>query len=308
MFKTVMKRIMESEHFAKISYSVFFLLLFVIYFYRTFPTDSLKERIIYEIESRTPYKAEIADISVYPIFSLKVHDLRLSKPNEAPINIEQLNLSPSVIRLIFSDRVKLPFKAYLMGGEGKGTLVYNLDTRHVEKVEARLADLNIDKVPAMITGNSNSDATQAQGTMSGEFSVELNPQPKGQFDFQIEKLGISNLVVQQFPLPGLSGLQTSFKGSIENQLTKIEKLEFKGDDLHLLLSGNAPILWKIKKGDKIDLGLKLLITGKKLAFIKTFLASHLSPQGDGSLGGKIAGTVGSPKVVKGSPGIHPGSL
>jgi hypothetical protein len=61
-----------------------------------------------------------------------------------------------------------------------------------------------------------------------------------------------------------------------------------------------PLIWKVKRGGVIDLGLKLQLTGPKFGVFKNVLASYLLPQGNGILGGKIAGTIYNPRLVKDS--------
>ncbi|MGQ0793698.1 MAG: type II secretion system protein GspN [Deltaproteobacteria bacterium] len=296
MLRNKINQFMEWKGFPRFCYALCFLAVFIISFYAAFPTDALKHRIVREIELISGARAEIKSLTLYPFFSIGIEELNIYK-TDTPVTVEQLNLSPSLARLIFSDSVVIPFSARLLGGEAEGEVSYNLRTGRVEKAASTLRSVNIDAVPSLISG-SGADNPQITGALSGSFSITLGSNPAGAFNFTAQNLGVSNLKVNQFPLPDFTNLKSNFSGAIENNLTKIEKLEFLGEDLDLLLSGAAPVPWQIRKGAVLDLGLRLWVKGKKLAIIKTFLASHLSSQGDGSLEGKIAGTVGAPKVLK----------
>jgi type II secretion system protein N len=293
------EKIVRSKYFIPACYSLFFVSVFLVSLYLKFPVESVKQRIIYEIEKNTPFKADIKNVNVYPIFCLKIHDMKLyHKAKESYLDINELKLSPSILYLILG-KLKLPYKANLMEGEAKGSFIYSFKTKQIEKVEANLAGINIEKISSIIpTNNFGKQGPTILGVLNGGFSFDLGSQTKGNFDFSISNLTLSNIRVRDFPLPSFSNLESNFKGYIENKITRVEEIKFKGDGINLMASGTMPILWNIKRGDKIDLGLRLELKGTKLAGIKTFLASHLAPQGDGSLGGKIAGTVGNLRVVK----------
>jgi hypothetical protein len=139
-----------------------------------------------------------------------------------------------------------------------------------------------------------------QGFLGGNFSIALNPEPRGEFTFDISELGIKNLRVRGFVFPEFINMESSLRGKIERDLTKIESLKLEGDGLDLAIAGTMPLIWKVKRGGVIDLGLKLQLTGPKFGVFKNVLASYLLPQGNGILGGKIAGTIYNPRLVKDS--------
>jgi len=295
------EKILKSRYLIPFCYSFFFIFAFLLFFYLTLPVESLKQRIMREIEMRTPFRADITrSISVSPVFSLKIQGLKLYKAEKPVLNIDELSLSPSLISTIVSDGLKISFKARLLQGETEGTLVYNSKTKHIEKAEARLAGVNIETIPAVAFPDSDKQSPSVQGLLGGSFSFEFNPQAKGEFAFEIKRLGIKNLKISGLLLPEFSNIESTFSGKIENEITRIEELKFTGDGLDLMLSGTAPLLWEIRKGGKIDLGLQLRLTGTKLAMFKSFLVSYLAPLNDGSLGGKIGGTIHNPRLVKGA--------
>jgi len=102
-------------------------------------------------------------------------------------------------------------------------------------------------------------------------------------------------------LPSLGNLKSRFNGVIENKLTNIKELSVKGDGIDLQITGTAPLPWEIFKGGGIlDLGYRVEITGNDLVKYKAFLYPYLAKHRDGSLGGKIVGTIKNPRFEKGS--------
>jgi type II secretion system protein N len=293
------EKIMKSKHFVPSCYSLFFVIVFLVVFYLTFPVESFRQRIMSEIETRTPFKADIKEVTVSPIFSLNIHNMKLYKAEKQLLNIDELKIRPSLFSLFFGT-LNLPFKARVLGGEMTGTFVYSKETKHIEKAEATLTVVNVGKITSFIPANSGNKRLSVQGFLKGNFSIAFNPEPQGEFAFDISKLGIKNLRVRGFLFPEFINMESSFKGKIENEVTKIEDLKLKGDGLNLVIVGTMPLLWKVKRGGVIDLGLKLQLTNPKFAVFKRVLAPYLVPQGNGILGGKIAGTFHNPKLVKDS--------
>ena len=293
------ERIMKSKHFVPSCYSLFFVIVFLVSFYLTIPVESIRQWLISEIETRTPFKADIKNVNVSPILSLNIHNMKLYKAEKQLLNIDELKVRPSLFSL-FSDSLNLPFKARLLGGETTGTLIYSKKTKHVEKAEAKITGVKVEKITPFIPAALGNKRLSMQGFLEGNFSIALNPEPQGEFTFGISKLGIKNLRVRGFLFPEFINMESSFKGKIENEITKIEDLKLEGDGLDLAIAGTMPLLWKVKRGGVIDLGLKLQLIGPKFAVFKRVLASYLAPQGNGILGGKIGGTIHNPRLVKNS--------
>jgi len=297
MVKRVLKQLAGLKKTPRLLYILFFIVAFFISFYLTFPVDSIKQRVLYEIQRTVHFSADISSVSVYPVSTVKLSGVRIYTKGSF-LDIRELYLKPSVFSLV-SGRLRIPFKALVLGGEVKGSFVYNPSLRKIEGLDIRFVNLNIEKLPSFISSAAGSfPEFSASGFLSGSLHVELLPEVRGNFSFNIDRLGIQNLKVKGVVFPPFTDLESSFKGYIEDGITRVDELRFEGDEIKLALAGVMPLPWEIRKGGKIDLGFKLRLTGSKLGVLKTFLAPHLVPQGDGSLGGKIAGTIYNPKVIK----------
>lgn len=292
------EKILRSRYIIPFSYSLFFVFALLSFLYLTFPVESLKQRVMREIERRTQFRADIKGVSVSPLFTLEIRGLRLYRLEKPLLDIDELSLSPSLISTVVSDVMRIPFKARFLGGETDGTLFYNPKAEHIERADVRLAGVNIETIPAILFSDSNKQNPSVQGLLSGRFSIEFGQQARGEFAFEINRFGVKNLKVSGLLLPEFGNIESTFNGRIENEVTRIKELRFTGDGLDLTLSGTAPLLWEIRNGGRIDLGLQLRLTGTKLAMFKSFLVSYLAPLNDGSLGGKIGGTIHNPKLVK----------
>lgn len=286
------KRITESKYFMQVCYLLFFILIAFMFIYMTFPAEALKQRIVYEIETRTPLEADIKSVSVSPMFGINVYDINLYRSDKPLLKIEKLEVE-SFFSGLFSQNRELPFHADVLGGKAQGNLTYNSKTEKLEAAEAEIIGVDIEKAVSMLPETSGKRNPMLQGSLNGSFAVKLGSSAQGDFDFKINGLGISNVEVRNFPMPAFSNLESTFKGRMENNITRVEQLEFQGDDIDLWLSGTMPLLWKIHRGGKIDLKFRLRSSGDKLNLLRAFL----SPQRDGTLGGKLVGTVHSPRVV-----------
>jgi len=293
------EKIMKSRYFVPSFYSLFFVIVFLVSFYLTFPVESIRQRIITEIETQTPLRAEIKQVNVSPIFSLKINDLMLYKAEKQLIQIDELRIRPSALS-VFSSSLNLPFNARLLGGETTGTLVYGKKTKRMEKADVKITGVNLVEITSLIPADLGNKSPLFQGFLNGSFSIALGAQPKGEFGFDISNLGVKNLRLKGLSLPEFNNMESSLKGKIEDETTKIEDLKLEGEGLDLAVAGTMPLLWKMKRGGVVDLGLKLQLTGPKFAVFRGLLTSYLVTEANGTLGGKISGTVLNPRLVKDS--------
>lgn len=301
-YLTVDKSVTESRYFVPACYTLFFILAFLLFLYLSLPSESFKQRIIYEVETRTPFNMDVKSLSIYPIFTLKFHDVKLYRAKALYLNIDDLDVSPSLFYL-FLKKIALPFKAHLYGGKAKGKLVYSSKTGQLIKANGTLEGINLKGIPAVSIALRDVNSS-IQGVVEGDFSIELDPQPMGQVVLQVKDLSVKNArLIEGLPLPDFGRLESNFKGHIENGVMKVEELKFKGSGIDLRLFGTMPLLWEISRQGVIDLDLRLRTGGGNKGKLG-FLSAFLSPQSDGSLGGKLVGTIGNPRLVKDTIGAR----
>lgn len=291
------ERLRNSKYAKPFFYIVFFVVVFFVFLYSSFPTEGIKQQVISQITDNTPYQAEVGSAAIAFPFSLKLNDMTIYRSKDNKLKIDSLKVSPSVFSLFSSSNI-IPFKAKLNGGEIKGTLSVNKSGSGLDEIDAEVKRVNVDNLTAFFTGSE--DALDLRGALDGNLKVDFSPEAAGEFNFTVDGLELDNIMVKGIKLPSLTGLRSVFSGRIEGRKTNVQELNLVGSGIDLRITGTAPLFWELSKGGVIDLGYRLEITGGEYAKYKGMLSPYLAQQRDGSLGGKIIGTVSNPKFEKGS--------
>lgn len=292
------EKIRNYKHIVPLSYISFFIVAFFVFLIITFPGDVIKQRIISEIQNTTPYKVDIKSADVSPLLNISLKQVVIHKSQTQFLELDSVTIKPSIFS-VFSDSPNVPFTAKLHGGEIDGSVKVSKKNNGIEEIKADVKDLRIDAIPDLLSEQGQAE-TLIHGRLNGNLFVQFIPQPKGEFDFIVEGLELDNLKVKGMKLPSLTNLTSKFNGNIENDLTNISELSVKGDGIDLQITGTAPLIWEMSEGGILDLGYRVEITDNDLAKYKTFLTPYLAKHRDGSLGGKILGTVMNPRFEKGS--------
>lgn len=292
------ERLKKYKHIKPVSYTLFFLVVFTLFLFMTFPGDIIKKRIIAEIESNTPYRADIQSVSVSPLLKVNMEGVKLFKSNALFLELDSLDLRPSPFS-VFSENPKVPFTAKLWGGEISGSLRINKTTGRVSELDATLDSVRINSVPSLFSDEAEKSLSLG-GVMNGRVDLVMTPPAKGEIEFEITGLALENMKLKGITLPNLTELTSTFKGTVDGDITKIDQFKIAGADIDLDITGTAPLLWDIPNGGVIDLGYSLQMKGGQMAKYKGLLAPYLATRRDGSLGGKILGTVANPRFEKGS--------
>ncbi|MCK5390801.1 MAG: type II secretion system protein GspN [Deltaproteobacteria bacterium] len=291
-------KIRNYKYFVPLSYITFFVVAFFVFLIMTFPGDIVKQRIVSEIQNSTPYKVDIQSADVSALLNVNLKGVKIYKSQNQFLELDSLTIKPSLFS-VFSDSPKVPFNAKLQGGEIEGTVRLSKQNNGIQEIQATIKQVKVDSIPALISQDGEGGIL-INGVMDGELYVQFDPMPKGEFSFEVEELNIDNLKVKGMKLPSLSNLKSRFNGNIEDNLTNIKELSMKGNGIDIQITGTAPILWEISKGGILDLGYRIEITNNDLAKYKTFLSPYLAKHRDGSLGGKILGTIKNPRFEKDS--------
>jgi len=291
-------KIRNYKYFVPLSYISFFVLAFFIFLFMTFPGDIVKQRIISEIQNSTPYKIDIKTADVSPLLNINLSGVKIYKSQDQFLELNSLTIKPSFFS-VFSDSPKVPFNAKLHGGEIKGVVRLDKQKNGIQEIKAVIKGVKVDSFPDLISSDGKGEIL-LNGVLDGEFYVQFDPMPKGDFSFVVEGLMVDNLKVKGMKLPTLTGLKSKFNGDISENLTNIKELSVKGDGIDIQITGTAPLLWEMSKGGILDLGYRVEITDNNLAKYKMFFSPYLAKHRDGSLGGKILGTIKNPRFERGS--------
>ncbi|MEM7009313.1 MAG: type II secretion system protein GspN [Thermodesulfobacteriota bacterium] len=300
--KGLREKIKNLKHIVPISYVAFFIAAFFVFLALTFPGDVVKSRVISEIQNSTPYNVEIqtADISVP--FNINLKGVTIHKSRTQSIELDSVSVKPSIFS-VFSDTPNVPFTAKLHGGQVVGSIKINKSNGKIHELKADIKNVRVNEIPNLLSKSGNSEIA-IHGQLMGELDVVFEPAPQGDFNFVVHGLAFDNLKVKGMKLPSLSNLTSNFNGNIANELTNIDELSITGDGIDIQIAGTAPLLWETSQGGILDLGYRVEITDNDLAKYKTFLSPYLAKHRDGSLGGKIMGTVTNPRFEKDSVKIR----
>jgi len=291
-------KIRNYKHIVPLSYISFFIIAFFVFLVMTFPGDIVKQRIISEIQNTTPYKVDIKTADVSPLLNINLKAVTIHMSQNQFLELDSITIKPSILS-VFSDTPNIPFTAKLQGGEIQGAVRVSKNKNGIQELKAEINNMRVDAIPDLLSEEGNSEIL-IHGRLSGNLFVEFVPTPKGEFDFVVEGLELDNLKVKGMKLPSLTNLISKFNGNIEGELTNIDELSVKGDGIDLQITGTTPLIWEMSKGGILDLGYRVEITDNDLVKYKTFLSPYLAKHKDGSLGGKILGTVMNPRFEKGS--------
>ncbi len=300
--KNLKEKIRNIKHIVPISYIAFFVVAFFVFLAVTFPGDIIKSRVIAEIQNNTPYNVDVNTADVSALLNINLKGVTIHKSRTQQIELDSVTIKPPFLS-VFSDSHSIPFTARLHGGKIDGTIKVSKQGNRITEIEAEISDLNVDAIPDLLSSGGSSDIL-IHGRLNGDLIVEFTPEPKGEFDFVVEGLELNNLKLKGVKLPTLANLTSKFNGNIANELTNIDELSIVGDGIDIQITGSAPLVWEMSKGGILDLGYRVEITNSDLVKYKTFLTPYLAQHRDGSMGGKIMGTVMNPRFEKDSVKIR----
>ena len=291
-------KIRNYKYIVPLSYVSFFVIAFFVFLILTFPGDIVKQQIISEIQNSTPYKVDIKTADVSPLLNINLKNVTIHKSQNQFVELDSITIKPSIFS-VFSDSPNIPFTAKLHGGEIEGAVRVSKGNNKIEEIKVDIKNLKVDKIPDLLSEEGKAEIL-IHGRLNGNLFVQFLPNPNGEFNFVVEGLELDNLKVKGMKLPSLTNLTSRFNGKIVDELTNIDELSVKGDGIDLQITGSTPLLWEMSEGGILDLGYRVEITDNDLVKYKTFLAPYLAQHKDGSLGGKILGTIMNPRFEKGS--------
>ncbi|NIP30000.1 MAG: type II secretion system protein GspN [Candidatus Dadabacteria bacterium] len=294
---------------SSVSQNIVFVVLFfcflVIFTIIKFPRNSLEKRIITEIEQNAPFSIFIEDLEFNFPSSFKFKDVTLVTKGDSRIELKKVDIKASLLSLLTTGQLKIPFDAEVFDGEVDGTIYYLREERRIGKVVANIDSIDSKSLPKLISKNSN---IGLDGRLSGNMNIMIplvngKKMPSGSYFINSDSLTIKNFEINKIKFDDeYKDLKAELSGSISGLTTNIDRLSFVNNDIDLRFQGEMPTPWKIRQRSKIDLIMNLNIKSPKakLALLKAFL----SPQRDGSLRGRIFGPASSPKLVNSNKKIN----
>lgn len=272
----------------KILFAITFVFVFLSFFYIEFPNESLKRRVIFEIEKNTDFDAEIEKISIMPLLKIEISGLKLTKNEDQQIIVSKAILKPSILSLLSGD-INVEYDIKVFKGKAFGNLVILKDTNNLKSISLNIEKIDIDEI-RRVYSKSLKENVELAGLLSG--NITLGENNSGDFNFNIDDLDIIKIDINNFKFQ-LMDLKSNLKGQIYKDKTLINELMFDNEDIRVKIKGSTPPLWRLSKGS-IDLFYRLEVKGKKYAYLKSFLSKD--PRGN--VAGKIVGSLAKPELLK----------
>jgi type II secretion system protein N len=224
----------------KAFHAVIFILLgilfFILFLYIGFPYDTLKRRIIGELEAKTPFLYEIEEVRPYPLSGLTfknvvIYALVGSKKVKV-LGVDRFRVTLSLLPLLWR-KVYLRLWGEILGGTVEGEV-----TKRGDKGELMLVgrDVNLQQVNIL----RDAVGVEMAGILRGKTAFTLGEggvyEQSGTAEFTI-----SEAIVSRLPLPGVAPLRV---GGVQGRLELkrgnviIKSLAFSGGDLNGQVLGN----------------------------------------------------------------------
>jgi len=271
------------------------MLLFIIFLYIGFPYESLKMRIIEELEAKTPFLYEIEEVIPYPLVGLTLKNVVIYSmvgPKKIKVmGVERFRVAISLLQLL---RGKVYFRLW---GEILGGIVEGGASKRGGQGEIRLSgrDINLRRIHIL----NDVVGVEMAGIMEGKTELTL---AEGGISKQsgIAEFTISGAMLSRLPLPGLAPLRVGLiQGSTELRggNAVIKRLAFSGGDF------NGEVLGSIFLNPKISqstLNLRVTIKpSEKFDSKHRVLISIFGRRGqtEGIYSFSLRGTLGSPRIV-----------
>ena len=232
-------------------YPAFYLFSLVVFFYLTFPTDRLRDRIVAEFNAGQtgpkPLRMEIEDVDTYLLSGIEANGVKLigqagppgedGKPGKpSVIELKSVHARYGLLRGLFGT-THVSFGGDAFGGEIGG---HFSDNDEAKTIEAELEDVSAAEMPML----ADMVGLPMTGTVNGEIDLSL---PEGKFARAEGKitLKISGLSVgdgkakirDTIALPKLDAGELVLEAEASDGRLKIDKLTAKGPDVELVADG-----------------------------------------------------------------------
>ncbi len=271
------------------------ILLFMVFLYIGFPYESLKRRIIEELEVKTPFLYEIEEVIPYPLLGLTFKNVVIYSmvgPKKIKVlGIERFRVTISLLRLL---KGEVHFRLW---GEVFGGIVEGGTSKRRDQGELRLwgRDINLRRIHIL----SDVLGVEMAGILKGKTGLTFGEggisRQSGTAEFTIREAMLSRL-----PVPGLAPLPVGLiQGNIElrDGSAIIKRLAFSGGDFNGQVLGNIFLNPTFSQSR-----LNLRVTVKPSAKFDPkhrALLSLLGRRGktEGIYSFSLRGTLGSPRMV-----------
>lgn len=255
--------------------------------YLFFPTSALEERIEYEINGRTPARADLRALSLGFPLALRAEQLTLQidKPQPYALSFNKASVKP-LWRTLFGGNPGVAVHGGILGGEGEGTI------RRDGAMEVSLARILFDAPLPTLTTLRLSGALR-KGKIAG--AAPVKPTTESHLELHLENVMITGLKSVGIGSDSLSIGALSLKGEGKGNAFRIEQLDTRGGDFKV--SGNGTVLLgRTVESSRLNLTVVLSPEQTLDKNIAELLTLFRQPARDGSYRFRVTGTLANPVI------------
>jgi type II secretion system protein N len=265
-----------------------FLLGLLCSFYLTFPDVILRQRLVYELETRLPIQVDLVEAVLQPLLTLSGEGMtvRLSGQTEAFLQIDSFHVSPQWASLLAGDP---GLKGAINSSAGELSFL----SLQSGKLDLTGADLPFDMPLA------TSPPMRLSGTLtSGEVTttVPLQSATESRIDIKLDQVAVQGLEALTANAAGLRLGEISLQMSGQGTSFSIADLQVSGGDL--LVSGEGTLMLTVAnpQHSRINLNLSVRAGDQADPTLASLLELVGTQQADGSRKLRLTGTLAKPII------------
>ena len=152
-----------------LSYSAYIVGITVFFLYTLFPSDAVRDYVIYEITRGNPDVRVTID-RVSPVLppGIKLHEVGIAHRNRAIVDLDNVKITPGLLSL-FSSTKTARFHGRVHGGTVNGwARVDSRENQQAEKIEGTLSGVQVQGIPAL----KHLGAYKISGNLGGDFTID----------------------------------------------------------------------------------------------------------------------------------------
>ena len=149
-------------------YTAYIIGITVIFLYYLFPSDAVRDYVIYEIARGNPgVRVTINRVSPVLPPGIKLHDVGIAHRNRAMVDLDNVKITPGLLSL-FSSTKTARFKGRVHGGTVNGwAQVDSRENQQAEKIIGTLSGIRVQGIPAL----KHLGAYKISGNLGGDFTI-----------------------------------------------------------------------------------------------------------------------------------------
>lgn len=263
-----------------------FLICLLLSFYMTFPDQILRQRLVHELESRSPIRADLKEATLQPIMTVVGQGLSVRMPGQQQtlFQVDNFSVGPQWLKLLSGD-------PGLTGeiGVSAGELSFSWQASGQLAASARSLPLDIPL--------ATNPATRFSGELeSAEIitSAPLQDVTESRFDLDFNQVSLKGLEALTANADGLLLGKVSLQISGQGNSFSVTRLETSGGDLVASGSGTLMLVSANPQHSRINLNLSVRAGNQADPTLTSLLQLVGSQQADGRRKIRLTGTLAKP--------------